>query len=381
MNYPNQCYLELTQRCNLGCRHCFAEGSPDKAAQMSLDDVKDIYRQLEELGVIWINLSGGEPLLHPELFPIIEFASRQPYSTCLLTNGTLWDDDTVEAMARADPERHIHIQVSLDGPDYETTRRQRPMSPDEYRRSLRTLRRFKKMGFETGCLHVVSAVTVARSFETMRQALFDLDADSAQAVPLFPAGRAAQFRAELDNFWEGWAELVLALTDVKKGSTWGERTKRFNVGFFTLFELVLPLDQAGRHDDILDVWGLDVSSKEAFFRQTRRDFYCESGRTELAIGADLVLHPCVSSLRTSFRAGSLRERTLAELWREAEILEWFRSELGRVVERAPCRDCAYRDICGGGCRLTAYELTGDKYAPDPRCPVVAEHWRAEGVAS
>lgn len=160
------------------------------------------------------------------------------------------------------------------------------------------------------------------------------------------------------------------LTTIKRDATWGEKSRMFNVGFFTLFELAFPLDRAGRHEEILSVWGLDLSSKEAFQRQTRRDLYCESGWTELAISADLELFPCVASLRTSFKAGDLRRDRLVDLWRESETLEWFRSELGRVAEREPCRRCDYRDICGGGCRLTAFELTQDRLSPDPRCPAV-----------
>jgi len=337
---------------------------------MSLDNVKSIYEQIADLGVVWVNLSGGEPLLHPEMFAIMEFAARQPYATSLQTNGTLWDEGLVQRLAAADPERRIHIQVSLDGPTYESSRKQRPMTPAEYERSLWALRRFKELGYETGCLHVVSAATVGHSLETMRLALFDLGADSVQAVPLFPAGRAARYRAELDHFWEGWARLVTDLTTIKRDATWGEKSRMFDMGFFTLFELAFPLDRAGRHEEILSVWGLDLSSKEAFQRQTRRDLYCESGWTELAISADLELFPCVASLRTSFKAGDLRRDRLVDLWRESETLEWFRSELGRVAEREPCRRCDYRDICGGGCRLTAFELTQDRLSPDPRCPAV-----------
>lgn len=370
MNYPNQCYLELTQRCNLKCLHCFANGSWNQSSDMTLKQVKDIYHQLESLGVISVNISGGEPLLNRDFFSIMEFASQQPYTTHLLTNGTLWDEASINRLAEVDPHRNIIIQISLDGPSYAVMSKQRYITRSQYDQILKTIQRLQELGFSVTSLYVVSALTVAHTVETIHQAIFDLGISSMQVIPLFPAGRAALFRGELDDFWTDWSKLVVEVTKIKKYALWGKESFRFNMGFFNLYELVEPLDTSDMHDDICGVWGLDVSSKEAFLHQTRRDFYCESGRSELAISSDLQLFPCVASLRTSFKAGNLQEHTLQELWDKSEVLNWYRTELPRVIEREPCSSCTYKEICGGGCRISAQELCGDRYQPDPRCPKV-----------
>lgn len=370
MNSPNQCYFELTQRCNLGCLHCFANGSPEQTAQMTLAQVKDLYRQIGDFGIIWVNLSGGEPLLHPDFFAIMAHAARQPYQTSVLTNGTLWTEEAVQRLMAADPDRNLHMQVSLDGPSYEAIRKQRPMTREEYQRLLWTVRRLQEAGFDVTALHVVSSLTVGHSLETIRHALFDLGISTVQAVPLFPAGRAVNYLEELDRFWDQWSALIVEITRLKQAVAWGEKSHRFNVGFFTLYELVMPLDDAGLHDAIRDVWGLDLSSKEAFMRQTRRDIYCEGGRSELAISAALELFPCVASLRTAFKAGDLTAQPLREVWTNSEMLRWFRTGIHAAIAHEPCRGCEYKEVCGGGCRISALELTGDPTRPDPRCPRV-----------
>lgn len=90
----------------------------------------------------------------------------------------------------------------------------------------------------------------------------------------------------------------------------------------------------------------------------------------------LVTYPCVASLRTPFKAGSLLEKPLMELWRDSEMLGWFRKDVvAQVLKREPCASCRYGAICGGGCRIAALELTGDRYCPDRRCPKVLAYER------
>lgn len=138
---------------------------------------------------------------------IEQVAKDAARSAVLDARGWLAEKDLEQAVSafrrRSSAVKHALQDRCSDGPTYESSRKQRPMTPAEYERSLWALRRFKELGYETGCLHVVSAATVGHSLETMRLALFDLGADSVQAVPLFPAGRAARYRAELDHFWEG----------------------------------------------------------------------------------------------------------------------------------------------------------------------------------
>jgi radical SAM protein with 4Fe4S-binding SPASM domain len=338
---------------------------------MSIEQVRNIYKQISELGIIYVNISGGEPILNKDFFQIIEFAAKQPYNTCLLTNGTLWDNNLINRLSEADPERAIMIQFSLDG-KYEIMKEQRLVTRTEFDNILESINSFKSLGFTVGCLHVVNSLTVEKSLDTIKYLLSEIQVDVVQVVPLFPSGRAANNRVILDKFWDQWSELIVEVTKIKKLSLWGERSNRFNIGFFTLFELVLPLDKAGMHDDIFNVWELDVSSKKGFWENTHRDFFCEGGRSELAISANLELFPCVASLRTEFIAGELLKNSLNELWLNSEMLHWFRNSLNKVILKEPCSSCSYKDICGGGCRISALEIAGDRYSPDPRCPIVRE---------
>jgi hypothetical protein len=68
-------HLLLTYQCNYECDHCFVWGSPSQEGTMTLAQVRDIYRQAQELGTVeWIYLEGGEPFLY---YPIMVQAARE----------------------------------------------------------------------------------------------------------------------------------------------------------------------------------------------------------------------------------------------------------------------------------------------------------------
>lgn len=377
MMFPNQFHIELTQKCNLKCVHCFADASADVEGELSYEDVVVLYKKMEELGMIYANLSGGEPLLNRDFFRIIDFAVKQPFETCLLTNGLLWSDECIEKLCEIDVERSLMIQISLDG-NYDVMSRERLITYDQYLKIIDTIRKFKSKGFKVGCLIVINAITASTSVETIKYAIEELHVDAVQAVSLFPTGRA-NCNKYLLEFWNEWSEFVIKITKIKKTNAWGENTKKINIGFFTLYELVEPLDKADMHNDIFEVWGLDIADENMFAMQTMRSHYCEAGQTELTISCEKKIYPCVAALRTIFGGTSIENEDILYIWNHDEHLNFFRNVIEQVTKFEPCQSCRYKKICGGGCRIAANELLQNRYAPDPRCPRVQEYLRRNGM--
>jgi len=93
-------HLLLTYQCNYECDHCFVWGSPHQTGTMTLAQVRDIYRQAQELGTVeWIYLEGGEPFLYyPIMVRAAEEAAALGFSVGVLSND-YWAttvDDAVE---------------------------------------------------------------------------------------------------------------------------------------------------------------------------------------------------------------------------------------------------------------------------------------------
>jgi len=99
--------LEVTDRCNLTCRHCYlGDGS---GRELELSTIRGVLDELGQMGGLRLILTGGEPLLHPRFSEINMMAGGRSFRSILVTNATLIDDRTAEAL------RFNEVQVSLDG--------------------------------------------------------------------------------------------------------------------------------------------------------------------------------------------------------------------------------------------------------------------------
>lgn len=112
--------LDIIRGCNCRCRHCYNADQPAKFKSMAeLKEELAVIRRARN--VTTITLSGGEPLLHPELEKIVSWLHRdEGLTVCTLTNGILFDDAKAEALHRAGCKMvTLHIQEEQSRPDLE----------------------------------------------------------------------------------------------------------------------------------------------------------------------------------------------------------------------------------------------------------------------
>ncbi len=118
--YLNSIYFYITEGCNLRCRHCWVNPpyEPGKRAgkfpYVDLKLFKHIIYQAKELGLSSVKLSGGEPLIHPEIEEVLDFIKEEELGLTVETNGTV----CTPALAKKIKEcRNGYVSVSLDGPE------------------------------------------------------------------------------------------------------------------------------------------------------------------------------------------------------------------------------------------------------------------------
>lgn len=113
--------FELTERCNLACGMCYVRHPLGDAAQrgreLSAAQWLELARQANEGGMVFLLLTGGEPLVRPDFFDIFSPLTRMGLSLILFTNGTLVDDAAAARLAEAPPAR---TEVTLYGATAET---------------------------------------------------------------------------------------------------------------------------------------------------------------------------------------------------------------------------------------------------------------------
>ncbi len=115
-NFPRLINCFITEQCNFKCPMCHVGNSRQKYTNiLTFSDIKKIAQEGYKKGISF-QLSGGEPLLHPEIFKIIKYLHSKKIPTGLVTNGLL-----LEKYASNIVNSGLDfLAVSLDGPDEQT---------------------------------------------------------------------------------------------------------------------------------------------------------------------------------------------------------------------------------------------------------------------
>jgi len=107
--HPIMAHIIPIRRCNLACAYC--NEYDDFSKPVATDVVISRINKLADLGTSIITLSGGEPLLHPDLDEIIAAMRHRGVMACMITNGYLLVPDRVQRLNRAGLD---HMQISID---------------------------------------------------------------------------------------------------------------------------------------------------------------------------------------------------------------------------------------------------------------------------
>ena len=98
--------LELTYRCNLHCRHCYTDPYNSKdffSRELTLDEIHRLLDEMQQIGIVWLNLTGGDIFMHPHFFDIYAAAVRKGFLLQLYTNGTLFTHATIQRLLQMPP--------------------------------------------------------------------------------------------------------------------------------------------------------------------------------------------------------------------------------------------------------------------------------------
>lgn len=146
---PSLRYLELqiTNRCNLKCKHCFViSGKCYKTQELSFKKIKKILKEFEKMQGLRVLITGGEPLLHSEFIKINDFIKGLAIRKILFTNGLLLNNKILENLNVEE------IQISLDGmkKGHETLR-----GKGTFNKTLEAIKKAIEYGFQVSVATVI----------------------------------------------------------------------------------------------------------------------------------------------------------------------------------------------------------------------------------
>lgn len=107
--------IELTERCNNACLHCYINRAEDDARarqqELSTAEWQDVLRQAAGLGALGVRLTGGEPLLRPDFAELYVFARRLGLKVQIFTNARRITAELAELFGRIPPREKIEISA------------------------------------------------------------------------------------------------------------------------------------------------------------------------------------------------------------------------------------------------------------------------------
>lgn len=330
---PYTLVAELTYRCPLRCVYCSNPLDYTRHDQeLNTETWLRVLREAEELGVVQLNLTGGEPLIRSDLEALIAEARRLDLYTNLITSGVPL---TLERLRGFRALGLDNVQLSIQ--DVEAHASDRIAGHRSFARKLEVARWVKSLGFPL----------------TLNVVLHRHNLDRVPEVIALAESLAAD-RLELANTqYLGWALLnrpaLLPTREQLDGARAVAAAARDRLRGTMEILFVTPDYYARFPKACMDGWG----------------------RRFLVISPDGLVMPChVAHTLPGLTFDSVRGRALTEIWHDSPGLNAFR---GEEWMPEPCRSCDRRAIDFGGCRCQAFHLTGDASVTDPACSLSPHH--------
>ncbi len=111
-SFADVAFIELTRACNLKCPHCLNNSGSKQNSQMSFREITELIKELACAGLQEIRFTGGEPLLHQNLYDFIQLTTDLGLYSSLGTNGTLLTEEVALNLKKAGLRKAV---VSIDG--------------------------------------------------------------------------------------------------------------------------------------------------------------------------------------------------------------------------------------------------------------------------
>jgi heme d1 biosynthesis radical SAM protein NirJ len=339
----------LIRRCNLACKHCYATSADiDFAGELSTAEVFAVMDDLKAFGVSVLILSGGEPLLRPDIFEISQRAKDMGFYVGLSSNGTLINHDNI-----ADIERvgYDYVGVSLDGMrDIHDRFRRKQGAFDE---SIRGIRLCHQAGIKIG-LRFTLTQDNATELPELLQLMRDEDIDKFYLSHLNYAGRGNRNRAsDLHH------RMTREAMDLMFETCWQDVQAGIKREFVTGnndADGVYLLQWAARHLP---------EHVEALRRQLLRWGGNSSGVNIANIDNLGTVHP--DTMWWDYSIGNVRERPFSDIWQDTSDPLMAGLKAAQRPLEGRCAICKHLAICGGNSRTRAWQLTGNPWAEDPGC--------------
>ena len=350
----------LIRRCNLTCKHCYATSADtDFKGELSTTEAETVMDDLQRFKVPVLILSGGEPLMRPDIFELSRRAKDMGFYVGLSTNGTLIDDSNIGDIAAMG---YDYVGISLDG---------MRETHDGFRR--------KQGSFDAA----LNGIRLCRDAGIKVGLRFTVTQDNATELPEL---LALMEREQVDKFYLSHLNYA-GRGNKNRGDDLHHRMTReaMDYLFDTCWQQVLdgePREFVTGNNDADGVYLLHWAERRIPQHVPRLRAMLERWGGN-ASGVNIAnidnlgnVHP--DTMWWGYTLGNVRDRPFSTIWQDTSdpLMAGLKQQPRPLKGR--CGICPERGICGGNTRTRAWQLTGDPWDEDPGCYLTDEELGIEG---
>lgn len=324
---PIRVFIDITRRCNLRCKHCYA--SKDVEKEMDTKEMKKLLKEIAEDNVFEVIFTGGEPFMRKDFFELLEYAKDLGLTSVILSNVTTVTREDAEKLMRLNVMR---VQTSIDGlkevhDDFRGVN-------GTFEKTIEGIKNLTDAGMNVrvNCAQLSKNV---KEIDRLLELCADIGVVEFAWYELLPSGKGKD-AVNLGATPEELIPIVPHLYELKK---------RYEKKMLFLFSS--------------PVVGKDRRKDSSLESRPVLNPSCGAGRQFCSIIPDGGVKPCVF-WDDDLCEYNVKEEPLEWIWNNTKLFKALRSL------NIECRDCEVFPWCGGSCRLVAY-LHGGVYSKHPAC--------------
>ncbi|MGE5341166.1 MAG: radical SAM protein [Candidatus Omnitrophota bacterium] len=329
---------EITMGCNMKCKHCGSGCAEPLADELTTEEALALARDIAQLGLQWITLSGGEPFTRPDWPLLVREFSQHGVIPNMISNGWLITDEILDTAKANDVGA---IAISLDGLE-ETHDFMR--KPGSFERAVRSLNMMKAKNMKAGVVTTVSKKNI-HELHGIKDLLTQIGASYWQLQIGLPMGNF-HFRRDMILEPRQVDEVIdFTYETMKEGQI-----------------VVYPADCLGYYN----IRELEVR-KQAHRSETYPIWNgCNAGKRSLGILHNGDILGCTSIRDRQYVEGNIRQRSIRDIWEDDAAFTWSRNATKSDLH-GNCKVCTYGDMCLGGCPNTRLTMNGTIESENAYC--------------
>lgn len=311
----NGIYFEVTSRCNLSCKHCYAAAGSKEIKDLPQGLILKTIEQIDKPGDIGI--SGGEPLLRKDCMELLSKIVNNGYQCTLLTNGIL----ATKRISRELAKNSLTAQVSLEGstaPIHDSIR-----GEGTYKKVVRGIDNL----IEAGC-------RVRVSFTPTRLNHFDFES----LVDFCKAHGVHSIH-------------VCTFTPQGRGQLNRERLQLTSPELYSFQKIV---DEIAGNFDIMGNLPETLDLERVGYTWD----CCPLGGS-IHVGYDGNVYPCEIAANPYFVIGNIYKSSLNDILSSERMRFFVKNSRNRIYNIDECKVCVWRHFCGGGCMVLSQSGTNN----------------------